>query len=93
MGGSKIMNNFSFTPQKVCSKQILFDLDDENKLHNVKFIGGCPGNLLAIGKLVEGKDAKEIADILRGNQCGSRGTSCGDQFAIAIDEILAQKTA
>ena len=85
------MKNFVYQPQNVCSKQIIFDIDDENNLHNVKFIGGCPGNLLAIGKLVEGQNAKKIADILRGNDCGGRGTSCGDQFAFAIDNAL--KTA
>lgn len=85
------MKNFIYQPEKVCSKQIIFDIDDENKLHNVQFIGGCPGNLLAIGKLVEGQDAEKIAEILRGNQCGARGTSCGDQFALAIDSAL--KTA
>ena len=82
------MKNFVYTPQRVCSKQIIFDIDDENKLHNVKFFGGCPGNLLAIGKLIEGKDAKEIAEILKGNDCGGRGTSCGDQLSIAIEDAL-----
>ncbi|SEG20574.1 uncharacterized protein TIGR03905 [Eubacterium ruminantium] len=79
------MNHVTFTPKGVCSMQIDFDIDDEKKLHNVSFIGGCNGNLKAIGKLVEGKDAAEIADILRGNQCGMRETSCADQFAQAID--------
>lgn len=82
------MKSFSYTPERVCSKQINFSVDDEGKLHNVEFIGGCPGNLLAIGKLVEGKDAKEIADLLRGNLCGARGTSCADQLSIAIDKAL-----
>ena len=82
------MNHVSFTPSGVCSMQIDFDVDDENRLHNVKFTGGCNGNLKAIGKLVEGKDASEIADILRGNQCGMRGTSCADQFAKAIDSSV-----
>ena len=82
------MKSFEYEPQRVCSKQLFFDLDDENRLHNVKFVGGCPGNLPAIAKLVEGKDAKEIADILRGNPCGGRGTSCADQLAIAIDTAL-----
>ena len=87
------MQSYSFDPQRVCSKKIFFNLDEENRLHDVKFLGGCPGNLPAIGKLVEGKDAKEIADILRGNPCGGRGTSCADQLAIAIDEVLASRTA
>ena len=80
------MKNFTYFPQRVCAKHIIFDLDEQNRLHNVRFIGGCPGNLQAIGKLVEGKDATEIADILRGNDCGGRGTSCADQFARAIDD-------
>ena len=84
------MKSFSYTPQRVCSKQITFDLDEQNKLHNVKFLGGCPGNLLAIGKLVEGQDAKKIAGILKGNDCGGRGTSCGDQLSIAIETALSQ---
>ena len=87
------MENYTFTPQRVCSKRIDFNLDDENRLHDVKFFGGCPGNLLAVGKLVEGKDAAEIADILRGNDCGGRGTSCADQLSIAIDEALKSRTA
>ena len=87
------MENYSFRPQRVCSKRIDFALDDENRLHDVKFTGGCPGNLQAIGKLIEGKDAKEIVAILRGNDCGGRGTSCGDQLSIAIDEALKSRTA
>ena len=58
------MNHITFQPKGVCSFQIDFDIDDENKLHNTSFMGGCNGNLKAIGRLVEGKDAAEIADIL-----------------------------
>ncbi len=82
------MGHVTFSPKGVCSVQIDFDIDDENKLHNVSFVGGCNGNLKAIGKLVEGRDAKEVSDILRGNICGFRGTSCADQFAKAIDEAV-----
>ena len=87
------MESYTYRPQRVCSKQIDFSLDDEGRLHDVKFLGGCPGNLPAIGKLVEGKDAAEIANILRGNQCGGRGTSCADQLAIALDEALKSRSA
>ena len=79
---------YRFKPEGVCSIRLDFDLDDSSKLHNVVFTGGCNGNLKAIGKLVEGKDAAEIADILRGNRCGMRNTSCADQFARAIDESV-----
>ena len=83
------MGHVTFKPQGVCSVQLDFDLED-GKLHNVKFQGGCNGNLKAIGRLLEGKDAKEAADILRGNDCGGRGTSCADQLAKSIDEALAE---
>ncbi|MCR5756552.1 MAG: TIGR03905 family TSCPD domain-containing protein [Selenomonas sp.] len=78
------MKNFSFQPQGVCSREISFSIDDDGKLHNVHFLGGCPGNLQAIGKLVEGADAADIAHILKGNDCGGRGTSCADQLSQAL---------
>ena len=78
---------FEYAPQGVCSRKINFDIID-GKLHNVRFTGGCPGNLIAISKLVEGKDAKEVATLLEGNQCGMRGTSCADQLAKAIKSFL-----
>ena len=67
-----------YTTRGVCAKRITFELDG-GKLHDVKFFGGCPGNLAAV-----------VAQILRGNDCGGRGTSCADQLACAIDEALAQ---
>jgi uncharacterized protein (TIGR03905 family) len=77
----------SYTTSGTCSKIINFEIID-GKLHNVSFVGGCPGNLQAIGKLVEGMDAKEAAERLQGIRCGMRPTSCGDQFAKAILENI-----
>lgn len=74
---------FTYATKGVCSRKITFDIVD-GKLHNVQFEGGCPGNLLAIGKLVEGKDSLEIAELLAGNDCRGRGTSCADQLSQAI---------
>ncbi|MBR3142005.1 MAG: TIGR03905 family TSCPD domain-containing protein [Clostridiales bacterium] len=79
------MEHVTFTPSGVCSIQIDFDIED-GKLHNVRFVGGCNGNLKAIGRLVEGKDAKEVAEILKGNTCGMKSTSCADQLAKAIEQ-------
>lgn len=84
------MKHVTFKPQGVCSVQIDFDIDDEKKLHNVAYVGGCNGNLKAIGKLVEGKEAEEIAEILKGNTCGFRKTSCADQLSLAISGALAE---
>ena len=77
---------YNFTPSnKVCSRNISFEIKD-NKIYNLKFIGGCPGNLLAISKLLEEKDIDETIELLKGNQCGMRGTSCADQLAIALEK-------
>ena len=79
---------YEYTPKGVCSKKIEFEVDENNKIHNVSFTAGCNGNLKAISKLVEGKNASEVMKILEGNICGGRGTSCADQFAKAIKERL-----
>ena len=73
----------------VCAREISFAVED-GKLHNVQFVGGCNGNLKAIGKLLEGADAQNAVNILKGNDCKGRGTSCADQLAIAVEEALRQ---
>ena len=83
------MKNYSYVTQGVCATSISFDIAG-GRLYNVKFTGGCMGNLRAISKLVEGKRAEEIADILRGNDCRGKGTSCADQFAKAIETALLE---
>ena len=86
------MQNYSYQSHGVCARQITFGIED-NKLHNVKFYGGCPGNTFAISKLLEGKEASEAVSILKGNDCGGRGTSCADQLAIAVEQALKQAGA
>ena len=83
------MTIFSYDTKSVCATNISFDIID-GKLYNVKFTGGCMGNLQAVAKLVEGKLADEIAEILRGNDCRGKGTSCADQLAKAIDIAIAE---
>ena len=84
------MAQYSYRPRGVCSQQIRFELED-GKLHSVAFRGGCDGNLKAIGKLVEGADAEHVMNLLRGNDCGGRGTSCADQLSRAIEAALQQE--
>ena len=65
---------------------------DGNVVHNVKFTGGCHGNLQAIPKLVEGLTVEEVEARIKGIKCGFKNTSCGDQLAIACREAYeAQK--
>lgn len=82
------MKEYTYSPTGVCTRKISFSLNGMT-LHDVRFEGGCPGNTAAIGKLLEGTDARRAAEILRGNDCRGRGTSCADQLARAIDEALA----
>lgn len=84
------MANHVFTPRGVCSRQITFDIED-GKLRNVQFTGGCNGNLKAVSKLLEGQDAGRAVEILKGNDCNGRGTSCADQLAIAVEQALAEE--
>lgn len=81
------MQSFEFTPKGVCARKITFDLED-GLIHHLHFEGGCPGNLAAIGKLLEGRSAKEAADILLGNTCRDKQTSCADQLAHVLIEAM-----
>lgn len=79
---------YSYKTQGTCAQKIDFEIED-GKLRNVVFTNGCNGNLKAIGKLVEGKDAAEVSALLRGNTCGFKSTSCADQLARAIEKAIA----
>ena len=79
---------YSYKTSGTCSSRIDFEISEDGILSNVAFTGGCNGNLKAIGKLVEGKNARDIASLLKGNTCGFKSTSCADQLSRAIDEAL-----
>lgn len=82
---------YEYEPQGVCPMQISFDIDDENKITNVEFFGGCNGNLKAIGTLVNGMTAEKINELLSGNTCGRKPTSCADQLAKAVMQAVESK--
>ena len=76
-----------YKTQGVCAREISFDYEN-GRIFNLVFVGGCNGNLKAISKLCEGKTLVEIEQTLKGNTCGPRPTSCADQLAKAIKEVL-----
>lgn len=76
-----------FKPSGVCSRKIVFEYEN-GIMHNLHFEGGCNGNLKAIGRLCEGMELTKIYEILKGNTCGPRQTSCADQLAEAIKEVI-----
>lgn len=77
--------HYDYATKDVCSQVISFDIQDD-VITNIRFVGGCNGNLKAISKLVDGWTVKKIVSYLRGNTCGPRPTSCADQLAIAVQQ-------
>ena len=64
---------------------MLIDFDTEgDKVYNIKFTGGCNGNLKAIATLLDGMSVDYIESKLAGNTCGHNNTSCADQLAKAV---------
>ena len=78
---------YNYKTRGTCSSQITFEIED-GKVKNVVFTGGCNGNLKAIAKLVEGMEAEKVIEILAGNTCGFKNTSCADQLAAALKEAV-----
>ena len=79
------MKKFTYRTKGTCSSQIELELDG-NVVHNVKFTGGCDGNLKAIPALVEGMTVDQIRQRVAGIKCGFKDTSCADQLAKAVLE-------
>lgn len=62
-------------------------MNDEGKIENVAFIGGCHGNLQGISRLVQGMTSDEVRERLAGIKCGMKQTSCPDQLCKAISAL------
>lgn len=76
-----------YNTRGTCSRQIIIELNDDQTIGNVEFVGGCNGNLKGISALVKGKKPDEIISVLKGINCNYKGTSCPDQLARALEEI------
>jgi len=75
--------HYNYKTSGVCSSRIDFEIDGDI-ITNVRFTGGCNGNLKAVSKLVDGFSVEQIESKLLGNTCGMRSTSCADQLAKAV---------
>ncbi|MDO5120273.1 MAG: TIGR03905 family TSCPD domain-containing protein [Coriobacteriales bacterium] len=85
------MISLDFTPRRVCPRNIHVEISDDGQtVENVIFTGGCNGNGKAVARLVKGRPVDEVVDILAGNQCANRGTSCADQLTIALRKAQEQ---
>lgn len=80
---------YTYAPEGTCSKQIDIVLD-EGVIREVRFTGGCHGNLQGVAALVRDMRAEDAIARLQGIDCRGRGTSCPDQLARALRQALAQ---
>ncbi|MBO5247858.1 MAG: TIGR03905 family TSCPD domain-containing protein [Clostridia bacterium] len=81
------MKTFDFTPKGVCSRGIHLEVDENNIVTSVRFIGGCAGNTQGVARLSEGRKVDDVIETLKGIRCGMKSTSCPDQLACALEEF------
>ena len=81
-----------YKTQMVCSTEIAFDLDGD-VVRNIRFTGGCNGNLKALSKVLDGWTVGHLKEKLEGNTCGRRPTSCADQLVKAVVKAYEEENA
>ena len=81
---------YVYKTKGTCSTEIRFDINGD-VVTNIRFTGGCNGNLKAISKLLDGQTVDYIEEKLLGNLCGMRNTSCADQLAKAVREAYEKE--
>lgn len=86
------MKQITFKTQGTCSQLIMLT-GDNGRLTDVQFVGGCNGNLKGIASLVVGMKYQDIVDRLHGICCGTKPTSCPDQLAKAVKQLMVQEGA
>lgn len=77
---------YRYKTSGVCSSEMIIEIENDI-IKQVKIIGGCAGNTKGISALVEGLHVEEVIKKLKGISCGSKGTSCPDQLARALEKI------
>lgn len=71
----------------VCATKIEFVVED-NIVKKIEFQSGCPGNLEGVSRLAEGMQVEEVISRLQGIKCGDKLTSCPDQLAKALGQLV-----
>lgn len=78
---------YSYKTSGTCSRKIDFEIEN-GVVKNVRFEGGCNGNLKGMSAMVEGMKAEDIISRLEGIRCGFKSTSCPDQLAKALRKVV-----
>lgn len=80
---------YEYKTHGTCAVKITYDIKDD-KVYNVKFIGGCRGNTQGVSRLVEGMNIDEVIAKLKGIECRF-GTSCPNELALALEEYKGKQ--
>lgn len=84
------MKKITYRPSGVCSREMTIEIDDKGVITKVQIVGGCAGNTQGVSRLVEGMNAKEAAEKIKGIKCGFKATSCPNELSKAILQCLEQ---
>ena len=79
---------YTYKTHGTCSREITFEVEN-GIVTKVSFVSGCNGNLQGISQLVEGMKVEDVIEKLKGINCNGRGTSCPDQLARALEEVIS----
>ena len=89
---------FNYKPEGVCSKILKIALKHDTEspkgeavIESVQFFGGCPGNAIGLAAAIKGRKVAEVINILKGIECGIKGTSCPDQAAKALEDWVEKE--
>ena len=80
-------NHIEYKTQGVCSRMIIVDAED-GVITGCKFVGGCAGNTQGVAALVIGMKVEDAIGRIKGIKCGFKATSCPDQLAEALEEMV-----
>ncbi len=83
---------YQYKTKGTCASMIDVEIEGDI-VKEVKFTGGCNGNLQAVSKLVYGRPVDEVLSCVEGISCNGKGTSCGDQLAKAIRQAYENAQA
>ncbi|MBQ3537204.1 MAG: TIGR03905 family TSCPD domain-containing protein [Clostridia bacterium] len=82
---------YTYKTKGTCAAAIEIDLNEDNIIEDVRFIGGCKGNTQGISALVKGMKAEDVINRVAGIKCGFKPTSCPDQLSLALKAMLGEK--
>ncbi len=79
-----------YRTQGTCCQLMQVKVND-GILIDADFIGGCNGNLKGIKELVKGMKIEDVITKLSGITCGNKPTSCPDQLAKCLSQVLQKQ--